>query len=134
VMLLADGTVRLLDFGIARLVDVEGMTRTGLAYGTPLYMSPEQIQGERDLDTRSDLYSLGVLMFNVFTGRLPFEKTEAFQLLLAHVGEPPPSPGFYRPDLPATIETVILRLLEKAPDDRYTTCADVKRALQQVVP
>jgi tetratricopeptide (TPR) repeat protein len=131
VMLLTDGTVRLLDFGIARLVDVDGMTRTGLAYGTPMYMSPEQIQGERDLDTRSDLYSLGVLMFNLFTGRLPFEKEEAFQLLLAHVSEPPPSPGFYRPDLPAAIETVILRLLEKSPDDRYATCDEVRRALAQ---
>ena len=125
-----DGTAKILDFGIAKLMDAQGMTRTGLAYGTPLYMSPEQIQGHKDLDHRSDLYSLGVLMFVLLCGRLPFEGEEAFQLLMAHVSRPPPRPTEFRPDLPARLEQIVLTLLEKDRDDRFQSCAELRAALE----
>jgi len=132
VMLLGDGTVKLLDFGIAKLMAVEGMTRTGLAYGTPLYMSPEQIRGSRDLDHRSDLYSLGCLMFTLLCGRVPFEAEEAFELLMAHVSRPPPRPSELRPDLPPGLEPIVLKLLRKEPDERFASCAELKRAIEAI--
>ena len=128
-----DGTAKILDFGIAKLMDAQGMTRTGLAYGTPLYMSPEQIQGSKDLDHRSDLYSLGCLMFVLLCGRLPFEAEEAFQLLMAHVSRPPPRPTDFRPDLPPRLEQIVLTLLEKDRDDRFPSCAELRDALEGVL-
>ncbi len=131
VMVIEGGVVKLLDFGIAKLMDVKGISRTGLAYGTPLYMSPEQIRGAKDLDTRTDLYSLGCLMFQLFTGELPFEAEETFELMLAHINQDPPSPRGFRADMPAPLEEIILRLLEKDPDDRYQTCDELRQALAQ---
>ena len=130
VVVLPDGRAKILDFGIAKLMDAQGMTRTGLAYGTPLYMSPEQIQGHSDLDHRTDLYSLGCLMFVLFTGRLPFEAQEAFQLLMAHVSRPPPNPSEFRPDIPPRLEQIVLTLLEKNREDRFASCADLRQALE----
>ena len=132
VMLVAGGTAKILDFGIAKLMAVEGMTRTGLAYGTPLYMSPEQIRGSREIDHRSDLYSLGCLMFTLLCGRVPFEAEEAFELLMAHVSRPPPRPSELRPGLPPGLEPIVLKLLEKDPDDRFESCAALKRAIEAI--
>jgi len=132
VMMLSDGTAKILDFGIAKLMAVEGMTRTGLAYGTPLYMSPEQIRGSRDLDHRTDLYSLGCLMFTLVCGRVPFEAEEAFELLMAHVSRPPPLPSELRPDLPPGLEPILLKLLQKEPDDRFQSCAELGRAIEAI--
>ncbi len=132
VMVVDQGTVKILDFGIAKLVDTQGVSATGMACGTPLYMSPEQIRGSRDLDPRTDLYSLGCVMFALFTGAAPFGGDEVFELLMAHMNQPPPRPQALRAELPPTLDGIILRLLAKDPDDRFQTCADLARALDAV--
>lgn len=92
VMFTTDGEVVLADFGLARIVGAEQHTITGSVYGTPAYMAPEQAQGERG-DGRSDIYSLGIILYEMVTGRLPFEADTPFALIMKHVNEPPPRPA-----------------------------------------
>ncbi len=131
-MVVDPGVVKILDFGIAKLMDVRGVSATGVACGTPLYMSPEQIRGSRVLDPRTDLYSLGCVMFALFTGSVPFAGDEVFELLMAHMNQPPPRPRELRADLPRELDGIILRLLSKDPDDRYASCAELASALDSV--
>ena len=132
VMVVEPATIKILDFGIAKAMDTEGISATGMACGTPLYMSPEQIRGGRALDPRPDLYSLGCVLFALFTGQVPFRGDEVFELLMAHINEPPPRPRDLRPDLPRDLEGVILRLLAKSPGDRFATAAELRAALERV--
>lgn len=131
-MVVDPGVVKILDFGIAKAMDVRGVSATGVACGTPLYMSPEQIRGSRVLDPRTDLYSLGCVMFALFTGSVPFAGDEVFELLMAHMNQPPPRPRDIRADLPRELDGIILRLLSKDPDDRYASCAELAQALDSV--
>lgn len=121
--------VKLLDFGVAKFTE-EGLhsvsTTTGLPLGTPIYMSPEQCNGHR-VDPRSDLYSLGVLMYQMFTGRLPFDGT-FMQVLAAHFIEEPTPPSRFTA-IPRDLEEVILRCLKKDPDQRPQTAAALKEVL-----
>jgi serine/threonine protein kinase len=128
VMIATDGSLRLLDFGLARGagVDVTSLTRTGTILGTPAYMSPEQFE-DAAVDERSDIYSLGVVLFEVLTGQLPFKGTTAIAVGLAHRTEPPPLLRSVRPGLPAWLERVVLRCLEKDPGRRFAS-ADVLAA------
>lgn len=122
------GEVKIMDFGIARVSEMKGggLTTTGTVMGTPDYIPPEQAQGQ-PADFRSDLYSLGVVLFEMFAGRLPFVADSAMAVILAHVQTPPPRPRALNPRLPASLEAVILRCLAKAPAQRYP---DVERLLQ----
>jgi hypothetical protein len=124
VMIARDGSVRLLDFGLARGagIDVTILTRTGTILGTPGYMSPEQFDAA-GVDERSDLYSLGVVLFEVLTGRLPFRGQTPIAVALAHKTEPPPLLRTLRPGLPAWLERVVLRCLEKDPARRFVSAA-----------
>lgn len=131
-MVVDPGVVKILDFGIAKLIDMRGVSATGVACGTPLYMSPEQIRGSRVLDPRTDLYSLGCVMFALFTGSVPFAGDEVFELLMAHMNQPPPRPRDIRADLPRALDGIILRLLSKDPDDRYQSCVELAAALDSV--
>lgn len=126
VMLTSDGEVRLLDFGIARDVakGAKSITDTGMLVGTPEYMAPEQFQGEK-IDARSDIYSLGVMLFQMATGRLPFQAETPVALGMKHVSEPPPPPRTIVPDLPAGLNRIILKCLEKRREDRYPTASDL---------
>lgn len=127
--------VKILDFGLAKLLEQgneetgTALTSLGIVHGTPPYMSPEQANGDT-LDGRSDLYSLGVILFQMVTGRLPFERASAMEVMLAHVREKPPLPRSLRPDLPVTIEAMILQALEKDRDKRFSDAREMARALQ----
>jgi serine/threonine-protein kinase len=118
------------DFGIARAVEAgTRLTITGNAVGTPTYMSPEQAVGEREVDGRSDIYSLGVLAYQMVTGRVPFTAGNSMALLLKHVSERPRPIGELRPDAPKALREVIDRALMKAPEDRWPTASAMRDAL-----
>ncbi|GAB4526456.1 MAG: hypothetical protein Kow0063_00740 [Anaerolineae bacterium] len=132
VMFTADGQVVLTDFGIARIVGATRLTVTGAIAGTPAYMSPEQGQGERG-DERSDIYSLGVVLYEMVTGRVPFDADTPFAIILKHINDPLPLPSEVNPDIPEGVERVILKAMSKNPDDRYQTAGEMARALRQAV-
>ena len=113
------GTVKVTDFGIARIID-STQTRTGLVLGTPSFMSPEQMAGTR-LDGRSDLYSLGVTLFQLLTGALPHRGGSMSSLIHAIAHEPAPDIRSLRPDLPQALADVVALALGKHPDRRYAT-------------
>ncbi|MEU6533977.1 serine/threonine-protein kinase [Streptomyces sp. NPDC046928] len=121
IMRVADGTVKICDFGIARLAHDIGftsrLTGTNVAMGTPHYMSPEQIGGE-DVDQRSDLYSLGCVLYEIATGVPPFDLDDPWAVLVGHRDTPPRPPRGHRADLPEYLEQVILDLLAKRPEER----------------
>jgi hypothetical protein len=125
------GRAMVVDFGIARAMEAGArLTVTGNAVGTPTYMSPEQAMGERDVDGRSDLYSLGVLAYQMLTGRVPFTAGNSMALLLKHVSEPPRPIAELRPDVPRNLQDVIERALLKEPDDRWPSAAAMRDALR----
>lgn len=134
VMRLADGDVKICDFGIARLGHDIGftsrLTGTGVAMGTPHYMSPEQIGGEDGIDHRSDLYSLGCVLYEIATGAPPFDLDDTWAVLVGHRDTPPRPPREHRPDLPGELEQLVLDLLAKNPEDRPQSAADVAGRLK----
>ncbi|MEM7031771.1 MAG: protein kinase [Chloroflexota bacterium] len=129
VMLNPKGQVVLTDFGIARLMHGSSFTHTGGIIGTPTYMSPEQGLGE-EIDARSDIYSLSVILYQIVTGRVPFDKEMQMAMLLQQINEPPPRPIELNPAIPQAVEDVILKGLSKSPEDRYQTAVEMAQALQ----
>ncbi|MEV1021158.1 tetratricopeptide repeat protein [Streptomyces sp. NPDC050264] len=129
---LPDGTAKICDFGIARLGHDIGftarLTGTGIAMGTPHYMSPEQIGGIH-VDRRSDLYSLGCVLYEIATGAPPFDLDDAWAVLVGHRDTPPEPPRSHRPDLPAYVERIILDLLAKDPGQRPDDARELGRRL-----
>jgi len=132
VLVLPDGRVKLIDFGTARVSDpVQQITRDGEFIGTFAYASPEQMLN-LGVDGRSDLYSFGVLLFRLATGKRPFESKDLGELARMHVRKPPPAPTSVIPDLPPALEEVILCLLAKQPEERPQSGAEVAEALEAV--
>jgi serine/threonine protein kinase len=129
IMIDRNGRPVLMDFGIAHAFDTEGLTRTGTVIGTPEYMSPEQARGMR-VDSRSDIYSLGVVMYEWLTGRLPFQQEMILGTIHAILHDPPPPPRRIRPNIPEELELLVLKCLAKEPADRYSSCGDVIRSLE----
>jgi serine/threonine-protein kinase len=124
------GRAMVTDFGIARAM--EGgtrLTQTGVAVGTPTYMSPEQAVGERAIDGRSDIYSLGVVGYQMLTGRVPFQASNSMALLLKHVSERPTPIAELRPEAPKQLCDAIERALKKAPEERWATASAFREAL-----
>jgi serine/threonine protein kinase len=123
----------LTDFGIARVLGETGgqITTQGIV-GTPSYMSPEQAQGQ-PLDARSDLYGLGVMLFEMATGRRPFESETPYSIAVMQVTTPPPMPRAVNPALPQVVESVILKALKKRKEDRFNTAAELVAALKQAI-
>jgi len=126
------GRVMVTDFGIAKALSAEGgtLTDTGIAIGTPAFMSPEQAAGERVIDGRSDLYSLGVVAFQMLTGELPFQSPTVPGLLMKQIGTPPTPVDRLRPDTPRELALTVMRCLEKDPEDRWPTADALRRALE----
>jgi hypothetical protein len=130
VMFNSDGHVILTDFGIAKMVNVTGLTASGAMVGTPAYISPEQGLGEAG-DERSDIYSLGVMLYQLVTGVLPFDADTPMGVVFKHIREPLPSPRAIRPDLSQSVEDVIARAMAKNPDHRFQTVAEFVADLQR---
>ncbi len=127
--------VKLLDFGIAKLTgDQPGSrrTRTGIVMGTPAYMSPEQCDGRGQVDHRTDIYALGIVLYEMLTGRVPFLGEGYGEILVQHLTQPPTRPSQFRV-LPPHVEAVVLKALEKRPELRYPTMEDMMRALADPV-
>ncbi|MEU0170901.1 protein kinase [Streptomyces iakyrus] len=120
VMMTKRGVVKVMDFGIARAMQsgVTSMTQTGMVVGTPQYLSPEQALG-RGVDARSDLYSVGIMLFQLVTGRLPFEADSPLAIAYAHVQEEPPVPSSINRALPPAVDALIARALKKNPNERF---------------
>jgi serine/threonine protein kinase len=126
----ATGRPLVTDFGIARAAAEESrLTVTGVAVGTPAYMSPEQAMGEREVDGRSDLYSLGIVAYQMISGETPFKAINTPAMLMKHVSEPPPPLRGKRPDVPASLVSAVERSLAKRPDDRWRSGADMRDAM-----
>lgn len=131
VMIDEDGRAKIMDFGLARLLTFEDKPIRGGTPGTPAYVSPEQCQG-RPLDTRSDLYSLGVLMYEILTGTTPFKATNALDLVRKHVSEKPREPREINPGISVELSRVVMKCLEKNPDKRFQSAAEVRQALDEL--
>jgi serine/threonine protein kinase len=123
----------LADFGMIKVIDSDvALTRRGTVLGTPNYIAPEQARGG-EIDYRVDIYGLGVILFQLVTGRLPFEHDNVNRILLAHLVDPPPSPRRFNPDCPMGLEQVILTAMKKAPEDRFDSMRALINALQEVL-
>ena len=131
IMLDQSGRAFVMDFGIAKAVGTEDPTARGLVVGTPEYMSPEQAGGH-PADERSDIYSFGCIIYEMLTGRKPFSAESARDMLGKHMSEEPVPPSRFSPGLPAGLERLVLKCLEKSPARRYSTAADLFSALEAV--
>jgi len=128
IMIAEEGRVKVTDFGIAKATTEKGQTRAGTRLGTLWYMSPEQVKG-KPVDARSDLYAMGITLFQMVTGKLPFFGNSDFEIMKAHTETPPPDPKKIKKDIPKPLSGVILKLLEKNPGKRYQTVDEVLKAL-----
>jgi serine/threonine-protein kinase len=128
--------IKVLDFGIAKLqmraVGDSVKTRTGTLMGTPVYMSPEQSMGTKEVDHRSDIYSLGVIIYEMICGKPPFFSEGFGELVHLHLNVPPPPPRTLLPSLPENVEALILKTLAKKPEDRYQSMAELQEAIKDV--
>ena len=128
VMITDGGAVKVMDFGIARVLGTEHFTHGGYMMGTPAYMAPEQVLG-REIDGRADLYSVGVVLYRLLTGRLPFNADTAISMVQMQISEPPTPLVTFRPDLPAWCTAIVDRALAKSPSDRFQSAEEFRAAL-----
>jgi len=131
IMIDKEGNVRIMDFGIARSLEAKGITGAGVIIGTPEYMSPEQVEGS-EVDQRSDIYSLGVILYEMVTGRVPFEGDTPFTIGMKHKGETPENPKELNTQISDDLNRLILRCLEKEKDKRYQSAGEVRSELSNI--
>jgi serine/threonine protein kinase/tetratricopeptide (TPR) repeat protein len=131
IMIDKEGNARIMDFGIARSLEAKGMTGDGVMIGTPEYMSPEQVEG-KEVDERSDIYSLGIILFEMVTGRVPFEGDTPFTIGMKHKGEIPQNPKELNSQISDDLNRLILRCLEKDKQNRYQSAGEVQAELEGI--
>ncbi|MFL5731737.1 MAG: protein kinase domain-containing protein, partial [Chloroflexia bacterium] len=131
VLITREGAVKVTDFGIAKSVSDLGLTEAGLALGTAHYFSPEQAKGERVVP-QSDIYSLGVTLYEMLTGHIPFESETAVGLAYKHISEIPTRPALVNPNIPARLDTIVMKALAKDPSQRFNSAAEMEKALRNL--
>lgn len=131
IMIDKGGNAKIMDFGIARSIREKGITGPSVMIGTPEYMSPEQAEA-KEVDHRSDIYSLGIILYEMATGRVPFEGETALSIAMKHKGEIPKNPKQFNPNIPDDLSGVILKCLEKDRAKRYQTAAEVRSELEKI--
>ncbi len=126
---------KVMDFGIAKSLDDDASkTKTGLVVGTPYYLAPEQARGSKDIDHRADIYSLGVTLYQMLTGRLPYDGETAIQIITAHCMAPFPAISNFLPHIDPHLEQVVSKAMAKAPEDRFQSCQEFADALDVLLP
>jgi serine/threonine protein kinase/tetratricopeptide (TPR) repeat protein len=131
IMIDKQGDARIMDFGIARLLKAKGITGAGIMIGTPEYMSPEQVEG-KEVDQRSDIYSLGVVLYEMVTGQVPFEGDTPFTIGMKHKGETPQDPRNLNGQIPEDLNDLIMKCLHKEKDQRYQSAGEVCAELEKI--
>jgi serine/threonine protein kinase/predicted Zn-dependent protease len=131
IMIDKDGTVRIMDFGIARSLRVKGITGAGVIIGTPEYMSPEQIEG-KEVDQRSDIYSLGIILYEMLAGCVPFEGDTPLTVAVKHKSEMPKSPREHNVQISEDLSRLVLRCLEKDKEKRYQSAVELRSELERI--
>jgi tetratricopeptide (TPR) repeat protein len=126
------GSPILSDFGIAHLSDLSGLTSTGQAVGTPNYMSPEAGRGEK-VDERTDIYSLGIVLYEMLTGSVPYDADTPYAVILKHINDPLPMPRQFGATVPAFVEKIMLKALAKSREDRYQSAAEFRNAIDKAI-
>jgi formylglycine-generating enzyme required for sulfatase activity len=122
---------KIVDFGIAKILELTTYTMSGALLGTCRYMSPEQVKAPQNVDRRADIYSIGVTLYRCVTGRCPFEGNSHFAVMMAHVQQPPEPPSAFRPHMPPALEGIMLQALAKDRIDRPQSCAEFRVALER---
>ena len=139
IMINKKGEVKITDFGIARILGENfetTLTVTGMGLGSPYYMSPEQVLASKKhpITAASDIYSLGITLYQMLTGKLPFaEGGSLYTIMQSHVKDTPPPPSQFRPSISSNIEQVVLKAIEKRPEDRWLSCEDFREALDKAI-
>lgn len=131
IMIDKDGNARIMDFGIARSPDTKGITKEGLMIGTPEYMSPEQAEA-MDLDQRSDIYAFGVILYEMLTGKLPFDGETPLAVVMKHKEQSPEDPRGLNPHIPPGLSQLILKCLEKEKENRFQNAGEIRTELERV--
>jgi eukaryotic-like serine/threonine-protein kinase len=132
IFLTASGIVKIIDFGLAKAATDLRLTREGSPIGAAHYMSPEQIRGAQDIDARTDIYSCGVVLYELLAGKKPFDGDNAFTIMKAHTEEPPTSPAAANPQVPAALSAIVLRALAKKPEERFQSADTLLQAIKQM--
>jgi serine/threonine protein kinase/Tfp pilus assembly protein PilF len=133
IMLDSKGNAYVMDFGIARSLESEEVTKPGMVIGTPHYMSPEQAEG-KEADVRSDIYALGCILYEMTTGKPPFKADTSVAMIHKHMTETPKPPSQFNPQIPKALEEIILKCLQKKPEKRYQKVDDIIKAIDDVKP
>jgi serine/threonine protein kinase len=130
IMLTEDGTAKLMDFGLARALDKPRMTREGMMIGTPAYMAPENALG-KESDARSDIYSLGCVLYEMVSGSPPFRTEDTLKLIYSHIHDTPLPLSRISPEVPALLDAIVRKAMMKNPDGRYQSASDLLRSLEE---
>lgn len=134
IMVLKDMEVKISDFGVVKVPD-SSLTQAGEIWGTLRYMSPEQVQGRLDIDGKSDMFSLGVVLFEILTGKMPFDGSGPGPALIKRIIEnPAPRVSSLKPEIPAAFDAIVARALAKNPADRFADCEEFAQALKNALP